>query len=515
MYATPALYSRALRADEKKVVPFVSLGVGVDHTAADDITSIKGDFLPLSNISQITDANYVMTPGLATFEADGIPTAPSQQMVVPPIQATAYPPEAGVWSRGISDASGNISWTLDVKLSKAHTSAFSIYTDTIHILEGKLTYYLNNEIVRDVTIQATSETFQDTEITTYDRVVFTSVKIDQPFHHIRIVEIEFGASLTLSSTVLGESLSYISEYDPLGISCPISELDFSLLNVEGEYDPDNPNTLLSKVGKWFPLTLSFTVYEETGQVTVPMGRLYITERKGTDTLLKIIAQDARAILQSTYTPIALKTTESIGLMYETLLTELGIPYVIEDGAYQVMPDADVTMDDQDRDLLTQSLYIQQYYGVRLIPGRDGFLHVSTDAVGETVPTITADLVISYPTPSEAKSYNFISVSYKDGTTSKTYMVDLSTDSTVAKSAVSINNPLVRDEANAQRLAQALQASLYSQEYSAEAIGDASIDAGDTIPIEGRWTQGSPDSYRSTSIEWKWDGSFLMTVKGVR
>ena len=202
-------------------------------------------------------------------------------------------------------------------------------------------------------------------------------------------------------------------------------------------------------------------------------------------------------------------------MYETLLTELGIPYVIEEGAYLVMPDAGITMDDQDRDLLTQSLFIQQYYGVRLIPGRDGFLHVSVDAVGETVPAITADLVITYPTPSEAKSYNFISVSYKDGTTSKTYTVDLRTDSTVAKSAVSINNPLVRDEANARRLAQALQASLYSQEYSAEAIGDASIDVGDTIPIEGRWTQGNPDSYRSTSIEWRWDGSFLMTVKGVR
>ena len=515
MYATPALYAKALRADEKKVVPFISLGVGIDHTAADDVTSIEGDFLPMSNVAQVIDANYVMTPGLTTFEGDGVPTASSRMMVVPPIRAVSYPPEAGLWSDVISDASGNIEWTLDVKLSQADTAASSIYTDTIHILEGRLTYYLNNEIVRDATIQATSETFQDTVITTYDRIVFTSIRIDQPFHHIRIVEVEFGASLTLSSSVLGESLSYLSEYDPLGISCPISELDFSLLNVEGEYDPDNPNTLLSKVDKWFPLILSFTVYEESGQVTVPMGRLYITERKGTDTLLKITAQDARAILQSTYTPISLETTESIGLMYETLLTELGIPYIIEDGAYRVMPDADVTMDDQDRDLLTQSLYIQQYYGVRLIPGRDGFLHVTVDAVGETTPAITADLVISYPTPSEAKTYNFISVSYKTGETTATYTLDLRTDSTVAKSAVSISNPLVRDVTNAERLARALQASLYAQEYSAETIGDASIDAGDTVPIEGRWTQGNPDSYRSTSIEWKWDGSFLMTIKGVR
>lgn len=515
MYATPALYAKALRADEKKVVPFISLGVGIDHTAADDITSIEGDFLPMSNVSQIIDANYIMTPGLATFEADGIPTAPSFGMIVPPIQAASYPPEAGAWSHGISDASGNIDWTLDVKLSKAHTSAFSIYTDTIHILEGKLTYYLGEDIVRDVTIKATSDVFQDLYITTYDRIAFTSVRIDQPYHHIRVVEIEFGASQSISSSVLGSSLSFITEYDPLGISCPISELDFSLLNVEGEYDPDNPNTLLSAVGKWYPLTLSFTVYEEEGQVTVPMGRLYIAERKGTDTLLRITAQDARAILQSTYTPIALKTTESIGLMYETLLTDLGIPYVIEDGAYEVMPDSDVTMDDQDRDLLTQSLFIQQYYGVRLIPERDEFLHVTVDDVGGATPAIPAELVISYPTPSEAKTYNFISVSYKDGATSKTYTVDLRTDSTVAKSAVSINNPLVRDEANAQRLAQALQASLYTQEYSAEAIGDASIDVGDTVPIEGRWTQGNPDSYRTTSIEWRWDGSFLMTVKGVR
>lgn len=515
MYATSDAYKDAQSADDRKVVPYITRGVGFDPTAADDIVSVEFDGLPLSNPTQIVDANYVMTPGLATFEGDGIPSASSAGMIAPPIEAVSYPPEAGVWSRDISDADGLIEWTLDIRLSKAHTSAFSIYTDTAHVLEGRLTYYNGEDVARDVVIDATSEVFGDPVITTFDRVVFTSIRIDQPYHHIRIVEIEFGASLTLSTSVLGDTLTLLTEYDPLGISCPISELDFYLLNVEGEYDQDNPASLLPQVEKGLPVTFALTVMTAEGQESIPMGRYYITERKGSDTLLQITAQDARSILQTIYEPITLTTTESLGLMFENLLTDLDIPYVIEDSVYQVMPDADITMDDQDRDLLTQSLFIQQYYGVYLIPGRDGYLHVTTDNAGDDFPVVTAENVITYPTPTTAKTYNYIQVSYKEGTTTKYHVIDMRADSSEAKSALSLNNPLVRDSTNAERLAMNLRASIYSQLYDIETFGDASVDPRDVVPVEGRWTQGNPDSFKITSIEWRYDSGFLMTLKGVK
>ena len=512
MYAIdrPQLYSNVQTAMERRITVQISIGTGIDSTASDDVVSITGGFLEMSNTDQALDSNYVLTPGLATFEGSGIKTAYSAGLIAPPIQAVDYPPEAGLWSDDISDADGEMEWTVEIQLSQAHTSAFSIYTDTIHILQARIQYYNGETLARDTTISPTGDVFQDTETTTYDRILVTVLKIDRPYHHVRIVEFEFGASITMSNSVIGGSVSLIREMDPLCTTVPISELDFSLVNVNGEYDSDNPDTLIDQLQKWCPLDLSFTVITDSGRVTVPMGTYYITEHVGTDTDLQVAAQDARAIIQSIVRPMTLSTTESFGDMFEDLLNELGIPYSISDEAYSEFPVADVTMDGQEYDLLTQCLFIQQFYGIVLTPGRDGFLHVDVDPVPDTASSLTADLLTSFPAPAQSQTYNCISVRYGQN---GTYTLDMRTNQTEARSVLNINNPLVQTETDAQRIAQETKTRLYSQLFEAEAIADASLDPGDRIPIEGRWTQGDPETYKLTSIELVYDGGFLMTLKG--
>lgn len=505
-------YTDVMSASERRVTVQLSIGTGIDSTASDDVVSITGGFLEMSNIEQTTDSNYVLTPGLATFEAEGIKTAVSAGNIVPPLQAVDYPPEAGVWSDEISDGDGVMDWEVEIELSKAHTSAFSIYTDTMHILQARIRYYNGETLARDVTITPTGDILQDTETTTYDRILITVQKIDLPYHHVRIVEFEFGASITMSNSVIGESVTLIHEIDPLCTSIPISELDFSLTNVNGEYDSDNPDTLIGQLQKWCPLDLSFTIITDDGRTTVPMGTYYITEHVGTDTDLEVTAQDARAIIQSIVRPLSLSTSQSLGDLFEDLLNELGIPYQIADEAYETFPTADVTMDQQEYDLLAQCLYIQQFYGVTLTPGRDGYLHVDVDPQPETAPTLTASLLISFPSPTQAQTYNGISVRYGQN---GTYTLDLRTNPTEARSILNINNPLVQTETDAQRIAQEMKNRLYTQMYEAEAIADASMDPGDMVPIEGRWTQGDPETYAISSIELKFDGGFTMSVKGAR
>lgn len=513
MYHTASAYSRAIRADERKIVPYISLGVGFDPTAADDLISISCDSLPMSNPAQMIDANYALTQGLATFEGDGIPTAPGSGMIAPPIQAEEYPPETGLWSHDISDSDGAIDWIVTLTLSRAHTSAFSVYADSVvHIVSGEIRYYLEGVPVRTMTIDATSSVIRDPQITTYDAIEVEITGIDKPYHHVRIAEFEFGASVTLSNTVLGPSMSLLGEIDILGLSMPISQLDFSILNVEGEYDQDNPDSLLPTVAKWSPLTLALTIITDEGQTSIPMGRFYITERKGADVLLNVTAQDARSILQTTYTPLSLIKTESLGEMYERILSDLRIPHVIDPDVYNIYPEADITLDDEELDLLTQLLYVQQYYGVYIAPGRDENLHITKNATGDAVQSITASNIIEYPNPETERTYNYISVSYGQN---KIYSVDLRTDDKEGKSELTLVNPLILTEDGASRIARELSDKLYSQLYSAQAFGDASLDPGDTVPIEGRWTQGNSDSFRITSIDWTYDGSFLMTVKGVK
>lgn len=514
MYNAPDKYYEDLSALERTISVKMSRGVGIDQTAVDDLEGIEGDYLEMTNTTQAVDSNYIITSGLATFEGPGIPSAVSAAMIAPPITAVNYPPETGIWSDIISDADGTMEWDMEVKLSQAHTSAFSIYTQDVHITKARIRYYLSDTLVRDATIESSSSTFEDTIITTYDRILITVLEVSATYSHLRIAEIEFGASVTLSNEDLGSTLTLIMEYDMLEQSTPLSELQFSLMNVEGEYDPDNPDTLLDSIPLWTPITLAFIQEVEGEQITIPMGTYYITDREASDTALAVTAQDARAILQNTIRSMTLSTTTSIGSMYEALLTDLQIPYVIDDDLYSLYPDNDVTIDDQDTDLLTIVGYIRQYYGVRLDPHRDGYLHATLDD-GDEANTIHVDLVLSYPGATSTQIYNWIDVQYGTSGSSSTYSLDLRTDSSEVRSALTISNPLILDETNAERIARELAPLVGLQQYQAEAIADASLEPRDTAPIAGRWSAEDPMPYKLTSLEYTFDGSLVMTVKGFR
>ena len=514
MYAIPTPLSESTASDRRVTVQ-IAHGYGIDSTAADDITGITGGFLPMSNTGQLTDSNYVMSTELATFEGDGIPTAASAGIIVPPIQAEDYPPEAGVWSDAISDGDGAMEWSFTIQLSKVHSSALSIHTAEVHITKARLQYYSGDTVARDTTIESTSTVFQDAVVTTFDKVVVTVLGITQPYHHVRIAEIEFGASVTLSNDAIGETVRLITEYDPLVQSIPLWELDFDILNVEGEYDADNPDTLLTDIPPWTPLVLSFTIHTGDTRTTVPMGTYYITDRVGQDTLLRVTAQDVRAILSTTSRSLTLSTSQSLGDLFEGLLTELQIPYQIDDDVYTLMPDHDITLDAQEWTLLQQAAYIEQYYGVYLTPGRDSYLHVTATAPGEQVPAIGAELLLAYPAPSMSTSYNVIQVTYGTQESMQTYTLDLRTSSTEARSILSVSNPLVLDQANAQRIAQALVPVVGGALYECEAVADASLDPRDVAPIVGRWSGDDPDSYRITRLEHTFDGAFSVRITGTR
>lgn len=517
MYSAPDSYYDDLTAMERRITVQIAMGANIDQTAADDVTAIEGSFLEMSNPQQVIDSNYIITSGLATFEGAGIPSASSAGMVAPPIEATAYPPEAGIWSDAISGADGTIEWEFTIRLSKVHESAFSVYTQDVHIARGRIRYYSGDALTRDVTLESTSAVFADTEGAEYDRITVTVLELTAPYSHVRIAEVEFGASVTLSNQVLGETVTLITEYDHTGQSIPLSEVQFSLLNVEGEYDADNPDTLLDTIPLWTPLDLSFTQIVGDRQTTIPMGTFYITDRAGSDVLLDVTAQDSRAILQNIMRAITVSPEQSIGTMYEALLTDLQIPYQIDDAAYDVYPDNAVNLAERgtDVDLLTQVRYIAEYYGVDLIPGRDGYLHVTVGDQGDTARGMAADLLMAYPAAASSQTYNYIEVQYGAADSMQTYSLDLRTNESEVRSALSISNPLILDEANARRIAEALAPRVGVSLYQAEAIADATLEPRDSVPIEGRWSRDAPMSYRLTSIEYTFDGSLTMTVKGYR
>lgn len=497
---------------DRRVSIQISVGTGYDPTASDDVSNITSDErLPMSNIAQILDVGYTITSGLATFEGDGIPTSLSAGMVAPPLLTQDRPPDVGIWSSSISGADSSMNWSFTIMLSSSHTSALTIRSYDTEIRTAYVSYSLGGATVRAVTLESNGDSLVDVQETTFDSVTVTVLKLSGPYLHARIAEVEFGAVKTIPQTLIGETAGLVREIDPLLTTIPIDEFDFSLVNVDGDFDADNPDNMLGLVELRSPVILTIVTETDSWRTSVPMGRYYITSRKGAGTELRVTAQDARAILQSTIQPVSLSSTEAIGETIRKILEGLDIPYVIESSSMSVYP-KDIVIEDKEYDILTQLCYIRQMYGIVVVPERDGLIHVRAERDASTAPDLDAVHLIDFPVQDSTQSYNGVTVFYGQGLS---VTLDLRASNTDAKSFLSINNPLISSEEEAYALADRMKDRIFTQVYRAEAIGDPTPDPGDLMAIAGRWTQNNPVEYMVVGIEMDYGGDLLMTVRAIR
>lgn len=513
MFDTDPDYVDAMRASTRQVDIFLAVGTNVDQTAADDLESVTvSNSLPMSNDTQTTDAIYVIQPGLATFERYGIKAASSANMLAPPIRSEAYPPEVGIWSYDISDSNGDIEWQMTVKLSKAHTSAFSVYTRDVNIIYATIEFFKDGVSVASGPMEASRGRVQYSDAVTYDTVVVSVHGVDVPYSHIRIAEIEFGASRTLSKETLTGKVSIIQETDLTQQSIPLHELDFVILNVLGDWDPDNPVGQFNQIPAGYPIEVGFTCTDERGtKWTVPIGRFILSDKSGSDTELKVTCYDARKYLQDTAMAWGVSTGEDIGTTITNLLTDIRIPHLVDADVFSIIPTESVDFDPE-KTLLDDFLFIEQRYGVWLNPGRDGYIHVQTHAPEGSYGVMSKDMMYSHPLPYGFTSFNYLQVSYPVGDMVEYVDLDLRSSSTEIKSQLNIDNPLIRTREQAQALASRLAASRYNAMVETDWRTDLLPDVGDTIDEYGRWQDVTPSSYRVVYQEITYDGGLSATTR---
>lgn len=521
MYSVTDAYRTAIASASYDVDAYISISTAVDTTAADDVESISGDFLPMSNSAQVIDAVYSLTPGLATFEGQGIPTATSAGMITPPQEATDYPPETGIWSSGISDADGAVEFSATILLSAEHTSAIRLYTQDVAVTAASFEF-ANSSGTETVEAECGTDWIQVSKARTFSQVKVSITGLASPYMHVRVVEVEFGAGHTISASDLTGSLSVISELDPTENALPLTELDFSVINVEGEFDPDNPDTRLGEMAIGYPLELSFTVVSSDGDKwTVPMGRFIIAERSSSETSLSVSAFDPRHILSQLYVAWSIDTAETWGDIFEAVLTEHGVPHLVDTGLFSVYP-ADAHEFTTETALLDDFLTIQQAYAIYLVPDHDGTVHATQTWPGGSYGTVPVARLISWPGSQQTDGYNYIEVGYQtsdDNGNDATTVIseDLRTDPNAAKVALQITgNPLIRTEARARTLLSRIKSRLYTSEVETTALGDPAMDTGDSASIPGRWTQDAPMAYTVRYVELDYTGGLLTaTVKAVQ
>ena len=501
-----------------EVQPFVTIGTGIDSTAADDISAVTGQNALLSNTSQLFDAYYDIDSIYANYEADGIPTALSNNLVAPPVTPVGIPWYTGVWSDPISASDGTIAWTLTIALSQAHTSAFTLTFVGPQIVTGTVTFKNGNTAVATENLTGPALTFMFNTTRTFDTVIISVTKLNEPYKHARLAEIEFGASETFSSSELVDTIDLIQQADFLQECIPISEMDFSLINIDGKYDLDNlvdgHNKALEKVAVGTPVTLSFTFYDGGVQTTKTMGKYYIVRHDAQEDRLHITAQDPRAILQNRVSAISLATGTTIAVSISTALTAQGVPHVIDPSAQDLHPTEDYVFK-RNENLIQQLLYIQQRYQIYVQPDRYGMLHISYGDPTGTGNDITQDTLITYPKPSLATTYNFITIDYGPAGNRQQYDLDMRVHPDDVVKSYALDNPLIMTQTQAQGLAQRIQSYMFSQQYLAEVIGDPDLELYADIKIDGRWSANDPLEYKVQSIEYTYDGGLTMRVEAMR
>ena len=508
MYTPPAGYEDVIFAQGRMITPYLSVGMGIDTTAADDVT-ITGQFLPLSNPAQAIDAIYELNAGLAVFEGDGIPTPSARNMIAPPLSSTAYPPECGLWSLAISDNLKTIQWEVTLTFASVHVSALSLYFGEVYGVDFLVSYYKNNVAQETINVvNNTLKTWATNDVVEYDKIVINFTKASEINSHIRIAEVEFGASFALSNSDLAGEINLIYSHDPTGVSSYPNELDFSLLNINGRYDTDNPNNLYSVFSPSIPITLSFTASDGENSYTIPMGKYYIKDKKVSDTRLDITAYDSRALLQDIYPVVSLATTTSVGDFLNTLLTSYGIDHEIDTSLFSIYPEAAVDFTGDD-DGLAIALYAALYAGAGIYSNRDGTLVVAPFPFDDySVIAKSEELV--YPHVDLFTRYNVVEVTKADNTT---YQLDLRANGDVA-SVLAVSNPLISSTAKVTAVAAAIGSKLAKTCKTVKWRGDMTLDAGDYISPQTRYTASGQELLLVTEIEWKYNGMLKATITGV-
>lgn len=509
-------YREAVSSDDRTVAVYLSVGMGIDTTAADDV-QVDGQILEMSDKDDLVDAIYTIEPGLATFEGDGIPTALSNGCIAPPVSAGTSM-EVGVWSASISDAVGVIAFGLTLTFGGAqHTSALTVYTAGPDITSAKATYTLADGTTTVKEFSCYAGYIQISEVVTYTRIVISIQALDAPYRHVRISEVEFGASSAISSRELAGEIVLIRESDPTELSAPLQELDISILNVEGTYDPDNPDGRFDRFGIGTPITASYTVCEGAKRWTVPCGRYIIGERRSLSTRLELTAFDMRYTLSTVYASWTMPRGRSIGATLDELMISYSIPHLVDADLLGLMPDEAHTFDDSTSvadDLLT----IQQAYEVYCIPDRTGILHITSEWPADGYGTVAPAVMYDWPRPRQKAGYNYVQVGWTSTDAQGTAVIqyasaDLRTDVSEVKSVLQISgNPLITTKTRAEDVLSRLVARIGAQEVELSWRGDPAMDLGDTVQIPGRWTQDAPGSYIVTYMEDVFDGSYSSTMR---
>ena len=351
------------------------------------------------------------------------------------------------------------------------------------------------------------------QIVGFDKLTVSISKWSHPYRRARISEVDAGVVLVYTDDELIR-MNMTEEMDIISGTLVIPEFEFTVNNIDGEFDILNPS------GIYQSLQLRQRIQAELGLVLtdrtewVPLGVYYLSEWKS-DTGSLTATFTGRSKIDLLDVASYENTTPIVGhnlyLVIEDILLAAGITGYIIDTDLQSIPTTGLVEKMTCREALQMAAIAGQ---ARIWVTRNDVLMVEVvNPLTVVVDDITLDDVFEEPKIELGKPVKTVQVFYYStiGTADGSY-TETNPDATTGETIVLQNNTLITSATEAENVAIWIFGSRDNQKiFTIDYRGNPALELNDTTFIETRYVAQQPTIL--TKIDVTYEGYLTSQIKG--
>lgn len=163
-------------------------------------------------------------------------------------------------------------------------------------------------------------------------------RLDHVYTRCRFEYLEFGMYVALTNENI-ISMEYHQQIHPLSNSCYIGDMSITCINVNQEYNTENPSSVINFLEKLQDLKVRVSYPLSNGKETIPLASLYLNEWSSSETEVKFKAVDLFSFLESTYYQKKYQPGKDAYTLCEEVLQAASISeYKIDSSLHQITID---------------------------------------------------------------------------------------------------------------------------------------------------------------------------------
>lgn len=410
------------------------------------------------------------------------------------------------------------------------SETYDEFADTFEIVA----YGIGDRIVarKEITQNRSNKTIVFLDIPSHDRIEIIVKKWCLPNHRARVEKIFIGLNKVYGKADLF-SFSHSQSVDPISTALPKSEVQFTVDNTNGEYNPYNTDGLSKYLMEKQEIKVRYGLKLDNGSIEwIKGGTFYLTEQyaKQNGITADFTARDIFEFLSDIYYDSSANTLRSLYDMADEILSTANLPesarYVIDESLKAIEVFAPLPQDTRANclQLIANAGMCAMYQdreGILRIEKLSDETNIDTDYTINSFNSYSkSEVTLAKPIKEVRVKAYMHSYTNEDGWTSGSRWRSKSIPNVLKGEIVEVDNPLitvsinfegVEDTTHPDSVVKWLAKHLaHRMTLDSSWRADVRLDALDIVRHENDYAN---DRVRVTDVEFKYNGAFRGTAKG--